>query len=358
MPRISYFTYAFVFAVLLMFCGGALAQGCGQSDIDVGDVSCCDDTYTMPDHHCEGNTGAPPSQFCSEGYGECCDLEHDSANNVPDGCDCSPPLVVQSCQNAGGWWDSVWCTCHPPVSPIIIDVGGVGFHLTSAQDGVNFNLDVDRDLERVGWTAAGGATDAFLVLDRNGNGIIDSGAELFGNFTPQPKSQHPNGFLALAEFDKPANGGNGDGVIDQRDAVFSRLRLWIDENHDGVSQPNELYTLPQKGVFSLSLTYRETPRTDQYGNQFRYRAAVNPLPQDGESKDGRWAYDVFLVTVPPPSGTESAHRYQPRVRPGAGCGAKRDLSTLLDDALDLRGLGLSLSLGWQPGEQRHSGGSQ
>ena len=108
-------------------------------------------------------------------------------------------------------WSCNLCTCIRN-SPILIDIDGDGFDLTDAGNGVWFNFN-SAGLERMGWTAAT-ADDAFLVLDRNHNGWIDNGTELFGNLTPQPASSDPNGFAALAAYDKPAAGGNGDGVID------------------------------------------------------------------------------------------------------------------------------------------------
>jgi hypothetical protein len=185
----------------------------------------------------------------------------------------------------GPGWCFVGCG-----TPVILDISGNGFHLTDAKDGVVFDISGSGTPVQIAWTASG-LDNAFLALPA-ADGLVHGGKELFGNFTAQPPSDTPNGFAALAVYDDPKNGGNGDGLIDSRDAIFSSLRLWVDANHDGISQAEELYTLPSLGVNSISLSYKLDRKTDQYGNVFRYRAQVNP---GGPTQPGRMAYDVIFV---------------------------------------------------------------
>jgi len=199
--------------------------------------------------------------------------------------------TIEECGRMGGAWLFSDCMCWglDSASPVILDLGGNGFHLVGSENGVSFDINGDHVKERIGWTRPD-ADDAFLVLDRNQNGQVDDGLELFGDVTSQPASNSPNGFRALAMFDRPALGGNGDSKLTAADLIFSELRLWLDANQDGVSAPSELSSLDAWGVVEIDLDYKESRRRDAEGNEFRYRAHVTFA--DGKKK---FAYDVFFT---------------------------------------------------------------
>lgn len=236
----------------------------------------CRETIPTTQSDCDGFIWFwnPINDFCQEDEPPPCGLE-------PEFCE-------------PGSWSFQWCGCVPYTSPILVDVAGNGFNLTNSVGGVDFNLNKKGGSEKLAWTSSN-SDDAWLVLDLNGNAVIDDGTELFGDVSPQPEPSQgvkKNGFRALAEHDRPANGGNADGRVDSKDSVFSRLRLWQDKNHNGISEADELHMLSSLNVAVFELDYKESKKSDRHGNQFRYRAKV----RNGQGQQlGRWAWDVYLV---------------------------------------------------------------
>ncbi len=239
----------------------------------------CDNTDVRQSYNTSEPCQPPPG--CADwDYGSCMCLDE------PPPDPCAECTCGAECMPQGG--------CGPPTvecSPIIIAVGSnSSYHLTSSDDGVLFDMNGDGIRERMSWTQAGDPI-AFLVLDRNGNGNIENGSELFGNHSVVPSGQPvTNGFEALAWYDQ--NGGNSDGIMDARDPIWSSLRLWIDWNHDAVTQAGELYPLEQWGLSSISLQFQTIGRKDGHGNMFRLKAPC----QLGNKT--RFGYDVYFSMKP------------------------------------------------------------
>jgi hypothetical protein len=155
-------------------------------------------------------------------------------------------------------------------SPIVFDLGHRGFDLTSVDEGVKFDIDADGVREQVAWTAPG-SDDAFLALDRNDNGEIDDGNELFGNVTRLANGETgAHGYIPLGELDLEVNGGNDNGYVDYGDRRFRTLLLWTDRDHDGRSSSAELRPLMDRGIFAIALDADESDVIDEYGNRLAY----------------------------------------------------------------------------------------
>jgi len=205
----------------------------------------------------------------------------------PDECSGVDGRWTTPAEQSGNGGDDQFAMCGSDpngcAEPILISFRGP-YRLSGLEDPVIFDINASGHAQTIGWTARDSDL-VFLAVDRNGNGYIDDGSELFGNATPLiGGGRAANGFAGLAQYD-----ANGDGVIDASDSVWSDLLLWNDRNHNGISEPTELQQIAESPVTSIDLEYHRTERRDQSGNRFGY---------EGHLREGRRVrpfYDVFFV---------------------------------------------------------------
>ena len=175
--------------------------------------------------------------------------------------------------------------------PLLIDTDGNGVKLTSPEQGVIFDIDGDGVAEQIGWTHKN-SNDVWLAMDRNGNGRIDDGTELFGNNTPvRPGQKTDNGFEALNYLHAESRGLAAlDAAIAASDDAWSRLLLWRDANHNGISEADELTRVVDSPLSSIDLRYEIVSRVRK-DNEIRERSTVS---WDGAA---RQIVDVWLTIL-------------------------------------------------------------
>jgi len=185
--------------------------------------------------------------------------------------------------------------CQEDASPLVIDTtpfvdDGHGLPLTSPSLGVLFDIlgqnssPVADTKKRISWFR--NPNYMFLVLPDQ-NGLVNGINQMFGNNTLGPDGEFaPNGFYTLGKYD-----ANGDGVINSSDPIFASLRLWSDDNYDGVVQPGELHTLEEMGIIQIDLNYNaQFSEQDQFGNMTRFSSIVHYL--SGQVRD---IFDVWFA---------------------------------------------------------------
>jgi hypothetical protein len=247
---------------------------------------------TPPDYRFTGWSGVVNSsqqtvtfQMPGHDTGLCANFTYDGGGGGPGGDDSGIGNEALPC------FPGIDANCH--YSPIIINLEKGGYRLTGRNEPVLFDIAGNGHPRLMAWTASG-ADEAFLWLDRNDDGMVTSGAELFGNFTPLQNGQFAkNGFEALREFD-----ANGDGIIDERDPMWSRLTLWRDLNHNGVSEQTEIQPIAGSGVVSIDLHDHWSGRHDTLGNLFKYESLVSIENGSGHGVRREPVYDILFVPLP------------------------------------------------------------
>jgi hypothetical protein len=215
-------------------------------------------------------------------------------------------------------------------SPLVFDLDGDGIEITQLSDRSTalFDLNADGRRTQMAWACA---DDAFLVLDRNGNGQIDTGKELFGDQTVLANGKKAaDGYAALADLDT-----NHDGQIDASDARFHDLRLWRDLNQDGISTPQELLTLDQLGITQISLSKTSGTQTLADGTRLDGTASFTVNGQAHSYTDAWLAENPFRSAFTSSVDASDAIHALPQMQ---GAGAVRDLQSAASQSTSLQAL--------------------
>ncbi|WP_321161943.1 beta strand repeat-containing protein [Verminephrobacter aporrectodeae] len=222
------------------------------------------------------------------------------------------------------------------VDPLILDLDGDGLEISPLSRNIQFDTDGDGIKTGTAWA---NADDGILAWDRNGNGLIDSGRELFGDETLLANGQKAtHGFTALGELDvggaQGTVGGAGDGVFDAKDAQYANLRVWRDLNQDGISQTGELQTLAEAGIASIGLS--STATSTDYGDAQLVQSGSFIRSNGSEGQAGSFilAQNNFVTTHTPITVSDAARA----LADIKGTGWARDLQQAATLSPELLGL--------------------
>ena len=215
-------------------------------------------------------------------------------------------------------------------SPLVLDLDGDGIeiHQLGSSDRMAFDLNADGVRTQTAWASP---DDGLLAMDRDGNGRIDTGRELFGDSTLLRNGKvAANGYAALADLDNIK-----DGVINAQDAIFDRLRIWRDLNQNGISEASELFTLAQLGISDIKLAKTASSETLADGTRLDGRAAFTMNGESHAYTDAWFAEDRFHGQVIAPGALRDDIKYLPDM---LGSGAVASLSQASAQSPALRDL--------------------
>ncbi len=261
-------------------------NGSGNASVTVAQSTC-------------GSWSGRSNHFVSDG-GTVTNIQLNRATSLHGGT-CGPTSPDCSPLGPDYYWNGFECT--NVASPIVIAPRPSSYRFTSWNDGVLFDIDGDGDLDQTAWTEAG-SDAAFLARDIDGDGLITSGKELFGDHTfPVLK----NGFEALAFAAQQSNGWiMGRGSVTEDDPLFFELLLWTDSNHNGISEQSELRNASAV-LSAIGVGYQVSQREDGHGNMFMYRGWAhvrtargrNPATSSQEDRNRRVViWDIGFTRQP------------------------------------------------------------